>query len=100
MCIRDRMMWEQYRLGKIGKETLRNDRFRFAFWDMGIDEALLPKGLADDYVAQSPKKNKLFPYTISVLEYLSTKYKLHIITNGFAEAQYVKLKHSGIEHLF
>lgn len=97
---RNEMMWEQYRLGKIGKETLRNERFRYAFWDMGIDDNLVPAGLAEEYVVQSPKKNRLFPYTVSVLDYLSQKYKLHIITNGFAEAQYVKLKSSAIDHLF
>jgi len=98
--LRNQMMWEQYRLGKIEKATLRNDRFTLTFWDMGIDTELVPKSLADDYIYWSPRKNRMFPHTVDVLNYLSRKYKLHIITNGFEEAQTIKLKSSGIEHLF
>lgn len=32
--------------------------------------------------------------------YLNLKYKLHIITNGFAEVQYKKLNNSGISDYF
>ena len=35
-----------------------------------------------------------------VLFNLSLRYKLHIITNGFKEVQYVKLKESGIYNFF
>lgn len=98
--LRNQMMWEQYRMGKIEKATLRNDRFTLTFWDMGIDTDLVPLSLADDYVYLSPRKNRLFPYAIDTLNYLSGKYQLHIITNGFEEAQTIKLKSSDLEHLF
>jgi len=97
---RNHMMWEQYRLGKIGKNTLRDDRFKLTFWDMGLDAGLAPPQLAVDYIFESPKKNKLFPDTLETLEYLNTKYALHIITNGFNEVQHIKLKASKIDHLF
>jgi putative hydrolase of the HAD superfamily len=98
--LRNQMLWEQYRLGKIEKETLRNDRFKLAFWDMGLDADLAPPQLAEDYLAESPKKNRLFPNTLETLEYLNTKYALHIITNGFEEVQHIKLRASKIDHLF
>jgi putative hydrolase of the HAD superfamily len=35
-----------------------------------------------------------------VLEYLKPKYKLHIITNGFDDVQYLKLQFAGIHSFF
>ena len=94
------MMWEQYRLGKIDKETLRNKRFAFTFWDMGLDADLAPPALAEDYISISPKKNYLFPHAHEVLSYLREKYTLHIITNGFQEAQYIKLDSADLSKYF
>ncbi|MEO0310783.1 MAG: hypothetical protein RIQ89_440 [Bacteroidota bacterium] len=97
---RNAMMWEQYRMGKIDKDTLRNKRFEFTFWDMGLDPILAPKELAGDYLALATNKTALFPHAIETLEYLAQKYSLHIITNGFAESQYFKLNNSGIKQYF
>jgi putative hydrolase of the HAD superfamily len=98
---RNAMMWEQYRLGKIDKDTLRNKRFEFTFWDMGIEavEHIALK-LSNDYVNAAPKRNHLFPDAVEVLEYLHKKYVLHIMTNGFHEAQFVKLDGTGIRKFF
>jgi len=97
---RNEMMWEQYRLGKINKETLRNKRFVFTFWDLGLDAELTPPGLADDYIRISPQKNHLYPHAHEVLRYLKEKYALHIITNGFQEAQYIKLDSADLAKYF
>lgn len=98
---RNAMMWEQYRLGKIDKETLRNKRFEFTFWDMGIEAVeKISAQLSDDYVSSAPRRNHLFPDAYEVLEYLHDKYALHIITNGFHEAQFVKLDGTGIRKFF
>lgn len=53
---RNELLWEQYRLGAIDKLTLRNKRFAFTFWDMGLDPDTAPHGLADDYVYLGPRK--------------------------------------------
>lgn len=97
---RNIIMWEQYRLNKIDKETLRGKRFEFTFWDMGLDPELVPKDLSHDYVMAGPKRNKLFPQAKETLQYLSSKYRMHIITNGFEEVQHLKLQSSGIGHFF
>lgn len=91
---RNEMMWEQYRLGTIDKLTLRDKRFALTFWDMGLDAELAPTALADDYLSISPRKTILFPHAHEVLTYLSAKYTLHIITNGFEEAQGIKMQES------
>ncbi len=97
---RNIMMWEQYRHNKIDKETLRGKRFEFTFWDMGLDPELVPAGLSHDYSMAGPKRSKLFPHAKETLQYLSAKYKLHILSNGFEEVQHVKLQSSGIHHFF
>jgi len=97
---RNIMMWEQYRLGKIDKDTLRNKRFELTFWDMGLDSSLVPRSMADEYLLVAPKKNYLFPHAHEVLSYLREKYRLHIITNGFVEAQYIKLEAADLSKYF
>jgi HAD superfamily hydrolase (TIGR01549 family) len=47
-----------------------------------------------------PKFNHLFDGAIEILDYLKSKYNLHIITNGFQEIQQNKLKNSNIDHYF
>src|SRR6478672_8844897 len=52
--LRNEMMWEQYRLGKIDKVTLRDERFSLTFWDMGLDSELAPKELASEFIKLGP----------------------------------------------
>lgn len=93
-------MWELYRENKILKEDLRVRRFSDTLEKLGIDNKEHAEFMADEYVNISPYKTNLLPNTIEVLEYLSKKYKLHIITNGFSEIQSIKLKTSNIEKYF
>lgn len=97
---RNTMMWDEYRLGKIDKATLRDKRFVFTFWDLGLDPDTTPLGLSADYIRLSPARNHLFPHSHEVLTYLKEKYKLHIITNGFEEAQHIKLEASDLKKYF
>jgi len=93
-------LWEMYRNGKIDKNNLRSERFRLTLIDFGIDEPSLAKMIGDEYVSISPLKTNLFPNTHEVLEYLRTRYHLHIITNGFDEVQHPKLRHSALDKYF
>lgn len=97
---RNAMMWEQYRLGKIGKAELRDNRFILTFWDLGMDTSLAPKEMSAEYLRLSPQKNHLFPHAHETLSYLKDKYTLHIITNGFEEAQHIKLQSSDLTKYF
>jgi len=97
---RNELMWEQYRLGKITKEELRDQRFVYTFWDMGLEATIAPPELSGDYIRRSVTKSHLFPHAHETLSYLQSKYTLHIITNGFEEAQYIKLNSAGLEKYF
>lgn len=94
------LYWEQFMNGSVDKETLRDERFVKTLLAFNINDRSLALQLSTDYLEISPTKTKLFPKVEETLEYLSHKYKLHIITNGFNEVQFKKLKYSGIEHYF
>jgi putative hydrolase of the HAD superfamily len=46
------------------------------------------------------RKQSSFDGTFEVLDYLNQKYKLHIITNGFAAVQYKKINNSNLGSYF
>lgn len=93
--------WKLYRSNKIDREGLRFHRLAESFqqlkWEIthaGINE------LVDDFKAHLADFNHLLPEAIEVLEYLSPKYKLHILTNGFEEVQRKKLLNSNLYPFF
>jgi len=93
-------LWRLYRVGKISQKYLRRERFQRALSDFRIQDSVLAEQIGEQYISICPKKNQLFPYSIEVLDYLSKKYKLHIITNGFHKVQHVKLKHANLTKYF
>jgi putative hydrolase of the HAD superfamily len=93
-------MWAYYLKGQINKETLRFGRFHKTFLSYGVDNTHLARQFAADYSHVTPKKSHVFPDTHDVLNYLKTKYKLHIITNGFEDVQHIKMKHSNLHGYF
>lgn len=93
-------LWEVYRKGGIEKEVLSVERFSLTLNSFGIVDDVLSRHMALDYIHLSPTKKNLFPGTFEVLEYLHSKYALHIITNGFEEVQHKKVAISGLGKFF
>ena len=93
-------MWNEYSLNLISKETLRAGRFQMALAAFGIRNNELAETLSVMYLKSCPVKTNLFPGTKEILEYLSQKYSLHIITNGFKEVQHLKIGNTGLTHFF
>ena len=94
------MLWDQYRKGEIKKEFLRSRRFELTLLDFGINDPLLAEDIGMEYITISPTKTNLFPNAHEILTYLKPKYPLYIITNGFEEVQFTKLKNSKLEDYF
>jgi putative hydrolase of the HAD superfamily len=97
--INDRF-WARYHNGYATKEQLRVGRFLDTLAEFGIKDAAMAERMAQSYLDLSPRQTTLFPDTIQVLSYLQGKYKLHLITNGFAEVQWIKLELSGLRPFF
>jgi len=93
-------LWCLYRDDKLSKDVLRWKRFGDTLDHFNIGNDVVANEIAAYYVYHSPRQTLLFPETKNVLDYLSKKYKLHIITNGFEEVQYIKLKESGLAKYF
>lgn len=93
--------WKLYREDKIDKASLRYRRLNdvFSQLDIEVKTATIYK-LSEDYITYLTTFNHLFDGTFEILEYLTAKYELHIITNGFKEVQSGKLKCSNIDRFF
>jgi|SRR6056297_1239851 len=93
-------LWEDYREGKITKDILKHRRFYLTLAAYNYKDEELAKKLGEDYVRISATKTQIFPYTHEALKYLKEKYSLHLITNGFEEVQYKKIKNCDLEKYF
>jgi len=93
-------LWALYRENKIEKDALNFRRFYDTLCMLGIDDRSLGEVMATTFIEGITTKTYLFPHTRELLDYLYPKYPLHIITNGFEEVQYGKLKNSDLGKYF
>lgn len=93
--------WKLYREEKISKAQLRYGRLRdtFDLLNLTVEDAIIDQ-LAIDYITELPKNNYLFEGTHELLGHLYENYQMHIITNGFNEVQYKKIKNAGLSAYF
>ncbi len=93
--------WKLFREERVSKQELRRGRLIDAFKPFQIKYPVETiDALAHSYIEELPVDNHLFDGVQDILVYLSEKYNLHIITNGFEEVQHLKLKNSGIHSFF
>ena len=93
-------LWADYHTGKITKDELRDARFKKTFIELGVHPDAMPTGFENDYVQLCPTKTNLFPYAHETLKYLSSKYTLHLISNGFKESTQIKIDNTNISIYF
>lgn len=86
------LLWADYKEGKLKKSVLRWQRFHKTILEKGLEKKEIAKKMAQDYVDGLSYQNTVFPHAIDALEYLSKKYKLYVLTNGFKEIQDIKMK--------
>ena len=93
--------WEMYRKDEITQSELRFGRLKetFDLINYKADEATI-EFFSHQYIEYLPKFTQLFEGAVETLDYLSSKYNLHIITNGFQEVQDKKMSNSKIKHYF
>ena len=93
--------WKLFQVDAISHQELRYNRLKQSFdainyviSDDDIDH------IANEYLQLLPEFNHLFEDAIETLAYLKLKYRLHIITNGFAETQFKKITNSNLTQYF
>ncbi len=97
---RNLQLWADYGDGKITKEQLNGERFIYPLRQVGVDNPQLATDYSALFFRIIPTKEKLMPHAKEVLEYLSTRYHLYILSNGFRELQSRKMQSAGIDGFF
>jgi YjjG family noncanonical pyrimidine nucleotidase len=93
-------LWELYDHGKIGSEVIREERFKQILEAFKAYDKKVCDKLSHEYLFMCPKKGNLMPHAIETLDYLSERYTLSIITNGFEEIQNMKLTSGNLHPYF
>lgn len=93
--------WRKFREERVTKQELRRGRLIETFNVFNLNYPLDSiDDIAVSYIDELPGDNYLFNNTFETLDYLSEKYKLHIITNGFEVVQHKKINNSGLKKYF
>lgn len=93
---KNHQLWEQYAKGEITKEYLSLERFLYPLRIVGVENEQLAKQLGEDFLHRTTMQTQLVEGAIELLDYLKNKYTLSIVSNGFVEVQYIKLRRSGL----
>lgn len=93
-------LWADYRAHKINKETVKYGRFRETLQQKGLNNEALARYMGDTFVISCTENDTLVDGAKELIEALSSKYQLHIVSNGFVEAQYKKLEKTGLRSYF
>jgi putative hydrolase of the HAD superfamily len=93
-------LWELYSKGLVTKDFLNVERFLHPLREIGNPDTQLAKQISAEFLMLLPNKTTLMPHAIEVLDYLHAKYPLTIVSNGFIEVQYKKLKNAKLEKYF
>ncbi len=96
----NRTLWKQYDQGAYDQQRLRSERFVMILTQLGVAADRIPSQLADDYLRICPTKPYVMPHTVATLDYLRQHYQLHVLTNGFAAVQAIKLRSAGLTDYF
>jgi len=93
-------LWDLYDRGQIDSEYIRRERFKQILQKFDAYKEELSSSLSYEYLQSCPKRNNLMPHAVETLEYLSERYNLTVVTNGFEEIQHTKLSCSNLLHYF
>lgn len=97
--IHNSRMWQLHEKGEITSEFLKPERFRLTLSPTHNDEETLNqmRRLNSRYLKLLGMCNKTCHGASELLEFLNGKYLIGILTNGFTEVQYNKLRSTGLD---
>ena len=98
---RNKELWVLYADSKITKEQLNAERYTHPLRVMGVPDAdAVGARFWEESMKRLPLGARLMPHAREVLEYLKPRYRIYILSNGFAELQSRKMQSAGISHYF
>ncbi len=94
-------LWTQYGQGLITKDFLIVERFLHLLQQIGINDPEVALKMNTDFLEILGTKTGLVPYARELMDFCKMNgYPMTIISNGFVEVQYRKLRSAQIEHYF
>lgn len=93
-------LWGEYKHGGVKKDDVKYGRFRLTLSEGQVPDDTIADRMAEDFLLFCSSKNILIKDALEVIAILSKRYSLHIISNGFIEVQYAKMRLTGLEPYF
>lgn len=96
-------LWDEYGHDRVTKDYLTLERFRYPLAQAGLqgNELLeLAHQMEVDFMRLTTAYFSPMPDADWVIPRLAERYKLAIVSNGFVEVQYDKIRRSGLENYF
>lgn len=97
--IHNKRMWKLHESGHITAEFLKGERFRLTIAPERNDNDInkISRELNDRYLWHLGECDMLLPGVKETVSHLSKKHLIGILTNGFTEIQYRKLRTTGLD---
>ena len=86
-------LWAKVNTNEISLMEIKYSKLKLTFEVFGKTLATDPMAFEDEYVELCSLGKILMPNAAEILAYLSPKYNLHIITNGFENGTALKMQH-------
>lgn len=93
-------LWDLYRKGLMTKKILSAQRFEESFEKHGTPLKIDGSLVNTAYLTEMPMQTRLVDGARKLLDYLHGRYEVAIITNGFKEVQYDKIRKSELSKYF
>ena len=93
-------LWDQFDRGMITSDVIRKERFERILGAFRVSDARLALALTDEYLSVCPRRGNLIPHALDTVQYLSDRYALTIVTNGFEDVQAIKLMAGNLHGFF
>jgi YjjG family noncanonical pyrimidine nucleotidase len=93
-------LWKLYEAGSITRDELNYRRFRYPLQVAGVGDLSLADDYSADFFRIIKTKKRLMPHAIETLDYLYPRYNLFILSNGFKDLQYAKMRSGSIDRYF
>ena len=98
-------LWRRYGIDEVTKDYLEFDRM---FYPLCMAETPLPqeetirlaKQMQEEHLTMTTHFFSLLPDAAEVVHYLSARYPLVVLSNGFVSVQYQKIERSGLRDCF
>ncbi len=91
-------VWKELEKGYLDREDLKIKRFKLLLDYLELKDD--PGKIASLYLDRLSSKDYLLPHALEVLEYLSKRASLALVTNGLARVQRGRIAKAGIEIFF